>query len=226
MNAVPVFINCRDRVSCLARLVTWLERAEGVERIVLVDNDSAYPPLLDYYASSPHTVLRLGQNFGHVALWNANVLTRCSVSGRFVYTDPDVVPGDDCPKDVIAHLSDVLDRHPSLVKVGLGLRLDDLPDHYKFKDDVLRWEGQFWAYAIESGLYAAAVDTSFALYRSASNHGPSARTGHPYVARHETWYLDSENPSDEDEYYRARATCTHWAGSELPAALRAALGKT
>lgn len=223
MAPVPVFINCRDRVSCLRRLVSWLEGAAGVERIVLIDNDSTYAPLLDYYASSPHTVHRLGQNYGHVALWNAGVLSKFGVTGRFVYTDPDVVPGDDCPKDAIEHLSRLLDRHPHLVKIGLGLRIDDLPDHYKFKQEVLRWESQFWRYAAGPGLFGAAVDTSFALYRSQNNTGPAARTDHPYVARHESWYVNSAAIDDEERHYRSRATCTHWSREELPPALAEAV---
>src|SRR5205085_2892488 len=46
--SVPVFINCRERVTSLAALVSWLERA-GCDEIYLLDNDSVYEPLLEYY---------------------------------------------------------------------------------------------------------------------------------------------------------------------------------
>lgn len=42
-----MFVLCRDRVEPLRELVDWLELA-GLERIVLIDNDSAYEPLLAY----------------------------------------------------------------------------------------------------------------------------------------------------------------------------------
>ena len=60
---VPVFINCRDRLTPLAQLVDWLERA-GQEEIYLIDNDSAYEPLLAWYERTPHAVIRLDERVG------------------------------------------------------------------------------------------------------------------------------------------------------------------
>ena len=71
---VPVFINCRDRLAPLRDLIAWLERA-GCDEIYLLDNDSAFEPLLDYYRETPHTVIRLGENVGKWALWDAPVHT-------------------------------------------------------------------------------------------------------------------------------------------------------
>ena len=59
----PVFINCRDRLAPLRTLVEWLEQAGSTE-VYLLDNDSTYEPLLDYYSQTPHTVVRLGRNWG------------------------------------------------------------------------------------------------------------------------------------------------------------------
>ncbi len=72
---LPVFIVTRDRVAALSRLVTWLEN-EGMTNLVILDNDSTYPPLLEYLDSTPHTVFRLGRNIGHTAPWDAAWLTR------------------------------------------------------------------------------------------------------------------------------------------------------
>src|SRR5437879_5702154 len=99
VTETPIFVNVRDRVTCLRQLVDWLERA-GHERIVLVDNASSFPPLLDYLEDTPHQVVRLGANLGSRALWAANLVP----DEWFVYTDPDVVPTDDCPSDLVAHL--------------------------------------------------------------------------------------------------------------------------
>ena len=83
----PIFINCRDRVTDLAQLVAWLERA-GCEEIYLLDNDSAYEPLLTYYEETPHTVLRLGQNLGRFAVWSAPGVFELTKGRPFVYTRP------------------------------------------------------------------------------------------------------------------------------------------
>ena len=69
-------------------------------------------------------------NLGHQAFWRAKVLERFGVDGRFVLTDSDIVPIEDCPLDAIEHFGEVLDRYPDRLKCGFGLKIDDLPDHY------------------------------------------------------------------------------------------------
>ena len=46
---IPVYIICRDRVTPLKELVSWLEKT-GEADIHLIDNDSTYPQLLEYYS--------------------------------------------------------------------------------------------------------------------------------------------------------------------------------
>jgi hypothetical protein len=211
----PVIVNCRDRLSCLVLLVDWLEGA-GVERIILVDNDSHWEPLLDYYTVTPHTVVRLGQNLGYLAPWVAGVVDRVARNEPYVVTDPDVVPDPGCPLDAIDHLCAVLGRYSGYVKVGLGLRIDDLPACYARRHHVLAWEAQYSRRKLARGLYHAGVDTTFALYRPGVpfNRRPSIRTGAPYLARHLPWYADSARPSAEDLFYLARASAdASWANN-------------
>jgi hypothetical protein len=220
VTTVPVFVNCRDRLEPLLALLDFLVRA-GQDRIVLLDNDSAYPPLLDFFDRTEHRVIRLGRNFGRLSLWDANVLTRLGVDGRFVFTDPDVVPIDECPLDAIDHFGEILDAYPERQKVGFGLKIDDLPDTYRFRDEVVTWEAQFWEKPIAPGLYDALVDTTFALYRGPGRHstGRALRTGHPYVARHVPWYFDDRELPADESFYRSRAEgsdVNNWAGDTLP----------
>jgi hypothetical protein len=205
---IPVFINTRDRVAPLRELVAWLERA-GVRRIVIVDNASTYGPLLDYLDKSPHAVVRLRENLGQAAPWKSHVIHHfVDPDERYVETDPDVVPDADCPLDAIDRFGELLDRHPDVVKVGFGLRIDDLPEHYKHAEAVRRWERAFWQDEVEPGVYRAPIDTTFALYRPrrALAMEPALRTGAPYVARHLPWYANSARPSKEQRYYLAHAT--------------------
>lgn len=215
----PVVIIVRDRVDGLRRLVGWLERAGHVE-IVLVDNASTYPPLVEYLRTTPHRVVRLDQNLGHRAPWLSGVVAEVGFERPFVVSDPDVVPDDDCPLDAIAHLQRVLDAHPGVDKVGLGLRIDDLPAHYAAADDVRRWEAQWWRDEVSPGVFRASVDTTFALYRPGRWHrlDNALRTGAPYVARHLPWYADSANPTDEDRYYQAHldVSVNTWNQGDAP----------
>lgn len=203
--APPVVVIVRDRLSCLERLVDWLED-HGVDEIHLVDNDSTYPPLVAYLETSPHRVWRVGGNLGHRAPWIIGIVAELSARGPFVVTDPDVLPAPSCPDDVFEHLARLLDRYPGVDKVGLGLRIDDLPAEFVHRDSVVTWEERFWHDEAEPGVYRAPVDTTFALYRATASHDftNALRTGPPYVAHHLPWYADSSSPTDEDRYYRAR----------------------
>lgn len=221
MKHIPVFINARDRVTCLSQLVTWLENA-GHERIVIVDNDSTYEPLLDYYKNCPHQVVKLGANLGHLAVWRAGLIEQIGYNGSYVVTDPDVVPDEMCPYDAVERFYELLQRY-GVDKAGFGLRVDNLPDSYKFKQSVIKWESQFWENQLDEGVYHADTDTTFALYRPGAPVGTysAVRTGFPYVAQHTTWYQDSENLSPEDVYYRDHATAiSTWTGTEIQQAYK------
>jgi hypothetical protein len=218
-----VFINSRDRLTPLVQLVDWLERA-GVDEIYIIDNDSAYEPLLDWYTHTPHEVIRLPRNYGKFSLWDAPDLFQLTYGRHFVYTDPDVVPDDGCPSDVFELLRSLLARYRGINKAGLGLLVDDLPECYSHRREVADWERGYWLWPLEQGVYYAAIDTTFAMYRSGSGPKPldAARTGRPYVARHTPWYADSSAPTEEDLAYERRAEELRrgaWSAEHLPAGL-------
>ncbi len=216
---VPVFINCRDRLAPLQELVAWLERV-GVEEITFLDNDSAYEPLLAYYEQTPHRVVRLAENWGKRALWLAPEAKGLLGERPFVYTDPDVVPSEECPLDALDHFAELLDRYRGVNKVGFGLRIDDIPTHYPHRDAVMAWESQMWQWPLGDGNYFAVIDSTFALHRAGAGIRPSeaVRTGPPYVARHTTWYGDPSAPTEEDVFYSTRpGTRGNWNKDELPA---------
>lgn len=195
----PILINVRDRVTHLMALVDWLEDA-GHRRIVLIDNDSTYGPLLDYLDATPYEVVRLGRNLGSRAISRAGLIP----DEFYVYTDPDLVPIKECPADAIARLLSLLRRHDGFQKAGLGLHLDDVPDDLPS----LPWElgPEIRGTEVEPGAYRSLIDTTFALYRPAAQCDfphPAIRTDYPYECRHMSWYVDE--PDAEDRYYLERA---------------------
>lgn len=217
---IPIYIICFERVDALKKLVAWLEKI-GMKKIVFLDNDSSYKPLLDYYKKTPYQVLPLLRNIGHTAPWSLGITRILTPDEYYVVTDPDVIPVDDCPEDVIKHFLDIHMRHLGYQKVGFGLKIDDLPDFYPLKKSVVKWEKQFWQTALEPDVYDAPLDTTFALYKPATYHyflAPSIRTGGKYTARHLPWYVNPQQTSDEEEYYRLRAnsSITSWNVDELP----------
>jgi hypothetical protein len=227
---VPIIINSFNRLGCLQRLVSWLLRA-GYVKLHIIDNASTYPPLLSYLTSLEQsrqaTVTRLVQNAGPRAVWRQNLLERLGIETEYVYTDPDVLPIEACPRDLVGVLQSVLHDNPDVAAAGVGLRLDDLPDAYGHKAQAIAWERQFWLTPAAPGLFHAPIDTTLALYRPDGGHScgsPTIRSGWPYLAAHEGWYLNHAAPSEEDLFYnRTVATGTsHWSVTHLPAWLEAA----
>lgn len=211
---VPVVINSFNRLCWLQQLVAWLRDA-GMRRILVIDNASTYPPLLRYLAGLRDAeVVPLGRNAGSFALWRTPAWRRVK-HGWYVYTDPDVIPVETCPTDVVRRLHEVLLRHPHAHKAGLGLRIDDVPDGFPRRAEVMRWELPYWSRPLEPGVYDAPVDTTFALYRPWARGGwwiPAVRTGAPLMARHMPWYADASRPDAEELHYRSVISrpSTYW----------------
>jgi hypothetical protein len=215
----PIFITCRDRLTSLVNLVRWLEKA-GCQRIVLIDNNSLYSPLLEYLAHSPHTVIRYKKNFGHRVAWRCGIIKKIATDVPYVVTDPDVLPGPTCPLTLLDKLYNILRDYPHLIKAGPALAINDLPSHYVHRQSVIDWETKFWKKQIAPTLYDAPIDTTFALYRAKSTFAfaPSARLSGRYTFKHQPWYTNSSRLSEEDLFYRARARkdITSWDRESLP----------
>jgi hypothetical protein len=212
---IPIIINNFNRLCYLKQLIESLEK-RGYTNLYIIDNLSTYPPLLKYYDSLPYTVFRLNKNIGNEALWRSHVFRKFRKS-YFVYTDPDVIPIEECPDDFMLVFLNALKKYRFARKVGFSLKIDDLPDSYSHKEEVINHEKQFFNYKQDELLFWAPIDTTFALYRPWGRHKHGFfdiemyRTAHPYMARHAPWYADCNNLNEEDTYYHKNSkTSTHW----------------
>jgi len=215
---IPVFINNRNRLSTLTIMVDWLKKC-GVKSIVIIDNQSTYPPLLTYYKNLPENVqvLKLENNLGPWAFWQLDI--HKTLNSPYIVTDSDLTPPEDCPEDLIERLWHTLLINPNAGKVAPGLIIDDLPNHFSNHEIVYAWESQFWHRPFSRGLYFAPVDTTFAIYNSGShfnNHDKNIRMGYPYVLKHNPWYVDENNISNEEDYYRSHIDLSYsfWSGNK------------
>jgi GT2 family glycosyltransferase len=214
-----IFIILRDRYDALKEQIGWLD-SQGFKKVVLIDNDSLLPPLVDFLNTTKCQVLELARNMKQTAPWSAGIVKVLVQDDFYVVTDPDIIPTRS-QKDVLPHLYELHSKYPNHVKIGLGLKIDDLPDHYPLKGEVIKWESQFWEHPVEEGVYEAGVDTTFALYKPYTYKyllHPALRTGEPYIARHLPWYKDSNKLTDEDVFYQMRAdhNVSSWNKSHLP----------
>jgi hypothetical protein len=216
-KTIPIVINNRNRLTFLKQLVDSLVE-RGYSNLIVLDNDSTYPALLEYYKSFPGKVIYLHKNLGYKAL-SKIVLYKEIRRGYYVYTDPDVVPIDECPEDFMQTFYQIMKKHPSIMKVGFSLKIDDLPDCYEKKQKVIDHEAQFWKSEIDDNCYLAQVDTTFALHRPYSKistfRAKMIRVGYPYELHHLPWYLDSKNLPEEELYYIEHASIGgHWTNGD------------
>lgn len=207
---IPVIINNFNRLTTLKRLIASLT-SRGIDNIIILDNASTYPPLLEWYKNCGHTVIHLEGNLGFKALWKSRHTKDLYRKGWYIYTDSDVELAKDCPDDIIERMLHVMTvERPSALKTGPSLLINDLPDCFANKTDVIAHEQKFWEHR-EGDLFRAPIDTTFALYRPMSglNRSRAAegyRLAPPYALRHLPWYADSANPSVEELFYRQACT--------------------
>lgn len=203
---VFAFIINYNRLTLPSKMADFLADCDGVTPVI-VDNNSDYPPLLEYYETTPHKVIRLDFNYGSVCVWHerVRVLDDYGLQGGFIVTDPDLRI-DHIPKDWLHVLQTGLDRHEFACKSGFSLRINDLPD----TDVAARAKGieaSYWNEPLDGGkYYKAYIDTTFCLCRSRLHDFPAVRAAPPYDAIHVPWYYRSAADVPEDEMYYLHAT--------------------
>lgn len=229
-DRISVFIIVRDQVSYAKQCLDSMLHPSGIFDFYLVDHGSTYKECVQWldWMERAHfdsiNVLRREGNAHPRSLWEWQTFKDVVGENQYIVTDCDVIVDHTTPTDWIEYLQDILFTYPQYHKAALGLRIDNLPQHYEYRAKVLQWEAQWWEKCIAgslsnttANLYDAAVDTTLALYRPLTevpsfSLTPAIRTGSPYVARHLPWYEDSLNLSEEQIYYRdyAATGISHW----------------
>lgn len=201
---IPIFINSRDRVGCLQKQIDWLLKHQFFN-IYILDNDSTYQPLLDYYESlrvlPSVQVIYLRQNMGHLALFKSGLLEKLHITVPYVYTDSDIIPLEECPSDLLRVMLYELEKNPYVNKVGLSLKLDDIS--CERREEIIAWEQRFLKIKRSSNAYYSVIDTTFALYRNVRYHtlNEAVRLAYPYQARHIPWYYKKDELPEDEAYY-------------------------
>jgi len=204
-DSIKVVINNRNRLTTTKKMVDKLLSINPNEQIIILDNESSYTPLMLWYKeviTNPiyKTVkVHFHKNEGHLALWATGLYKE--LEDYFVYTDSDIELNENFPndwKDIMLNLCIKYDT-----KIALALRINDLPNHYRYKNQVLRNEARWWLDEVEPQVCAADTDTTFFLMKNfGDNQYKSLRIGRKdMVARHIPWYHDLDNLDEEEKYY-------------------------
>jgi len=192
------FIINYNRLHLPRRMADYLAECPGVTPII-IDNKSTYPPLLEYYETTPHKVLRMDRNYGTPVVWVSGILDDLDLHGGFVVTDPDLNI-DHVPKDWPHVLQLGLDRHKFACKSGFSLRITDLPPTL-IGIQAKKLEGIAWSRKVDDRFYGCDIDTTFCLCRSRLHDFPAVRSAPPYDAIHVPWYYDKVSDLPDDELY-------------------------
>mmetsp|Transcript_38513 Transcript_38513/g.86508 ORF Transcript_38513/g.86508 Transcript_38513/m.86508 type:complete len:322 (-) Transcript_38513:256-1221(-) len=195
--------------------------------IVIWDNLSTYPPLLDYYyneSTRPGNVILNNYNGGATALFMSQFVTSIR-SQYFAVTDSDLVFADpSAAEDFVSVMVSVLDSDPDLVKAGSALDISDIPEHYPFRAQVLGVEAQHWETSkMDAGLSAVAdapvfrtgIDTTLAIYRG--NY--LREREHLCVAGHcgaVAWYEETERSARVGGRYTMKHLPWYQESDKLP----------
>ncbi len=80
---IPIIINNFNRLEYLKILLDGLEN-RNYTNIYILDNQSTYPPLLEFYKKTKHKVIFLEKNYGFRALWKSKHIKSLWVNSLFI----------------------------------------------------------------------------------------------------------------------------------------------
>lgn len=220
---IPCFIISFNRPTFLKRQLEYLLPNRDLQ-VIIVDNNSTYEPLLDYYKTLNCIIHYCPENYGHQVVWSEGLSRAYAGDSHYIVTDCDVIP-DHVKSDYLEVMQDGVE-HPNYNKVGLGLNTNHIPYNFKDRDKVINHENKV-LFRKEIGnpvFYQCPVDTTFAMYKggyheysvwgTSSNHWnkecKSLRMKKPYEATHLGWHITELSEEDKNYFKTSLKTTGHW----------------
>lgn len=210
---IPAFIINYNRLTLPKNMAEFISKNKNVD-VYIIDNNSTYEPLLEWYKECPYKVIHMGGNYGHTVFWDKGLYNEYVKEGYYILSDSDLDLSS-IPDDWLEVLLEGLDKY-TYAKVGFSLETDDLPESH-FRAEIVAWESQFKVPKARklNDLYTEAhIDTTFSLHRT-NEHGiySSIRVNKPYTAKHIPWYYTDFDalPDDEKYYFNTVKTSTLWS---------------
>lgn len=235
---VPVLVPTFNNPTYLRNMVKQL-RTLRLDNLIVVDNASTYPPMLDLLSqlSRELRVVRNSANYGPRYLFRDEI--QSLLPPLFCISDPDLQFNSELPDDFLAQLVSLTEQY-KIGKAGFSL---DISDRASLRDDsfVIRgkeykiWEREeeYWQTPLSqlaSGdqVYRALIDTTFAVYNKRylkkENMLDAVRVAGRYTARHLPWERDSIVPEAENSYYcRTASEVAHYHAQSAEYATRVLL---
>lgn len=220
---IPIFIIVHDRIKVLKQSIASYEKfIKTPFKIILHDVASTFKPCLDYLEemkAKGYLVYRTETNHHHTVMESVNTyLDEHPECKYYVITDPDVEL-DNVNGDILEFYAFLLDKF-NVKAVGPKLRIDDIPDYYPRKNNVLDNNKDLWSQQESEIEYKGNIfkyiiwniDTTFQL-RSVNNRVAdfpimknAILCSSPYSARHLDWYINPNNLSEDQIFYAKNTT--------------------
>lgn len=197
----PIILTNINRLTTCKKMVEDLFKLNANAQIYIIDNNSTYPPLLEWYnqVKNDITIIKNSTNLGPWSFFYSGHYINID-SEWYIYSDADLELNPDMPYNWQEIMMDYVLKHGR--KASLALRMDDIPDHYPFKDLVKGHQNICWYPMDEPDIYKAVTDMTFTMDQKIKGHRyESIRLGGNFMARHIPWYIDFNNISDEEKYY-------------------------
>lgn len=234
---IPIFIIVHDRLQILDQAVRSYERLTTPIELVFHDVASTYSPTLEYLKkqeAAGHVVVRTEHN-DHLTVYQTirSYLNDHPDCLYYVLTDPDIeLQTDEGVTDALECYRELLDRYPDITTVGPMLRIDDLPDYYPRKQNVITGHGkQYWSgprvvekvnersFETVRLTKGGVGSTTFQMRRRDNvdplHQLPSLRCLAPYWSRHLDWYLDPNHLPPCQQFYAQHCNhIAHWSNPE------------
>jgi hypothetical protein len=203
MSKTKAFIINYNRLDLMRNMADYLADGTDVEPII-IDNNSTYPKLLEYYDTCSHKVERMDKNWGNCVVWISGILDKYDLKGNFIVTDSDLNISN-IPKDFLHKLQTGLDRHQFACKAGFGLEINNLPIT-ELSKLAIGWECLNWANRVDELFFDAPIDTTFCLCRTRLHDFRAIRSDYPYVAQHVPWTYSKDSIPEDEKYYFEHVT--------------------
>jgi hypothetical protein len=222
---IPIFVIVHDRIKVLKKtLDSFNKYIKTPYEIIFFDTKSTYKPCIDYLKKmeeNNYKVYWSGIN-DHNLIMNAVYDYKKNNNFKyFVITDPDIEL-DNVNGDILEYYIYLLNKY-KVIGVGPMLRIDDIPNHYPRKKNVIEGHTrQFWHKKPKEIKYNnkkyniqfSGIDTTFQLCSidNIPNKFPNKnciRCYAPYSARHLDWYLNPDILTEDQIYYSKNARGGH-----------------
>lgn len=227
---IPCFLVCYNNHRHLRFMVQQLNE-KGLFPVVF-DNHSSCPntqALLAELHQKNAFVIWVGRNLRHKVGFLPGIYE--AMPQTFAYSDPDLLLNPQLPANFLEVMAQTADQY-QVFKAGMALSLDagtlnpaltirfqkqsSLPFARTYT--VREWESQYWRFALqrddELQIYAADVDTTFAVYNKAHYKGKfteGVRMAGTYGVAHMPWFIGMDTMDEaEKAQYRKNNKSSTW----------------